>query len=62
MKKVAYVLNTTKPKLLTKPTNTLTKNCKYQVEDGFLCMNFILNSLFIDLYDYYNFDKNGNKI
>lgn len=47
-----YLLNLHKLKL----------RIEYGVKNDFLCKNFILNGLFDNLYNYYNYDKYAKKI
>lgn len=35
---------------------------EYGVENDFMCKNFILNGLFDNLYNYYNYDNYAKKI
>ena len=51
MKKVAFVLNSEKPKFPQEPTDTRTKEYESWVDNDFLCKKFVLNGLSDDLYD-----------
>ena len=52
-KKIATIITIEKLVLLEDPTAEETAALRRQIEDDFLCKNYILNGLSDNLYDYY---------